>query len=74
MGEIKQESISRQVPLPNDGFRIGSCNENDIWPQCTGKSLSEALILESTNPQYDNMPARQMNTTSSAHWENNLCA
>ena len=36
MGEIKQETISRQVPLPNDGFVIGSCNENDIWPQCTG--------------------------------------
>ena len=73
MGEIKQESISRQVPLPNDGFRIGSCNENDIWPQCTGKSLSEALILESTNPQYDkslfiDLPVQKMKTTSSENF------
>ena len=25
-----------------------------IWLKVTGKSLSEALILVSTNPQYDN--------------------
>ena len=35
-GIIKQESKSRQVPLPNDGFRIGECKKNDIWPHCAG--------------------------------------
>ena len=37
---------------------------------CTGKSLSEALILGSTNPQYDkrlfiNLPVQYMKTASS---------
>ena len=55
----------------------------------TGKSLSEALILRSTNPQYDkrlfiDLPVQYMKTTSSEHvvytnWfcfdiQNNLCA
>ena len=35
-GIVKQESIAGQVPLPDDGFRIGECNENDTWQQCTG--------------------------------------
>ena len=35
-GIVKQESIARQVPLPDDGFRIGECETNDIWGQCTG--------------------------------------
>ena len=44
MGEIKQETISRQVPLPNDGFVIGSCNENDIWPHCTGGCCNDHIV------------------------------
>ena len=44
----------------------------------TGKSLSEALILGSTNPQYDkrlliDLPVQYMKTTSSEHGENMLC-
>ena len=35
-GIVKQESITRQVPLPDDGFRIGECKADDIWSQCTG--------------------------------------
>ena len=35
-GIVKQESIAGQVPLPDDGFRIGECKTNDIWGQCTG--------------------------------------
>ena len=45
----------------------------------TGKSLSEAHILGSTNPQYDkrlfiDLPVQYMKTTSSEHGENILCA
>jgi hypothetical protein len=45
----------------------------------TGKFLSEALILGSTNPQYDkrlfnDLPVQYMKTTSSEHRENMLCA
>ena len=45
----------------------------------TGKSFSEALILASTNPQYDkrlfiDLPVQYMKTTSSEHGENMLCA
>ena len=36
IGIIKQDSMERQVPLSADGFRIGACETNDIWPQCTG--------------------------------------
>ena len=41
----------------------------------TGKSLSEAIILRSTNPQYDktlfiDLPVQYMKTTSSEHGEN----
>ena len=44
----------------------------------TGKYLSEALILASTNPQYDDrlfteLPVQYMKTTSSEHQENILC-
>ena len=44
----------------------------------TGKSFSEALILESTNPQYErrlfnDLPVPYMKTTSSEHGENMLC-
>ena len=52
------------------------------WPQSrsiTGKSLLEALILASTNPQYYkrlfiDLPVQYMKTTSSEHGENMLCA
>ena len=45
----------------------------------TGKSLSEAFIFGSTNPQYDkrlfiDLPVQYMKTTSSEHGENMLCA
>ena len=41
----------------------------------TGKSLSEALILASTNPQYDKrlfieLPVQHMKTTSAEHGQN----
>ena len=44
----------------------------------TGKSLSEALILRSSNPQYDkrlfiDLQVQYMKTTSSEHGENMLC-
>ena len=47
--------------------------------QGTGKSLSEALILGSTNPKYVkrlfiDLPVQYMKTTSSEHGENMLCA
>ena len=43
-----------------------------IWHVFTGKFLSEAFILTSTNPQYDkkrvlDLPAQYMKTTSSEH-------
>ena len=45
----------------------------------TGKSLSEGLILVSTNPQYDNrlfieLRVQYMKITNSEHGENVLCA
>ena len=44
----------------------------------TGKSLSEALILESTNPQYDkrlfiDLPVQYMKTTSSERFVYKNC-
>ena len=44
----------------------------------TGKSLSEALIFASTNPQYDDrlfieLQVQYMKITSSEHGENMLC-
>ena len=44
----------------------------------TGKSLSEALIFASTNPQYGkrlfiDLPVQYMKTTSSEHVEKMLC-
>ena len=45
---------------------------------CTGKSLSEALIFASTNPQYDDklfieLRVQYMKIPSSEHVENMLC-
>ena len=50
-----------------------NCDEN------TGKSLTEAFILTSTNPQHDNrlfidLPVQYMKTTSSERGENMMCA
>ena len=52
---------------------------NYINETVTDKSLSEALILGSTNPQYDkllfiDLPVQYMKTKSSEHGENMLCA
>ena len=49
-----------------------------VLPFCkifTGKSFSEGLILESTNPQYDKrlfneLPVQHMKTTSTEHGHN----
>ena len=46
---------------------------------CTGKSLSEALILGSTNPQYDkilfiDLPVKCKKTTSSEHVVHTNCS
>ena len=54
-------NISRQVLVQANAHKY-----------CTGKSLSEALILASTNPQYDNrlfieLPVQYMKITSSEH-------
>ena len=47
-------------------------NDINSSPNSTGKSLSEALILASTNPQYDNrlfieLRVQYKKTTSSVH-------
>ena len=49
-----------------------------IYNAYTCKSLSEALILGSTNPKYDkrlfiDLPVQYMKTTSSEQGENMLC-
>ena len=41
-GNIKQGSV-KQFPLPEDGFRIGQCKANDIWPNCSGRKSSDCL-------------------------------
>ena len=50
---------------------LGIVHEKSLT-QLTGKSFSEARILASTNPQYDNrlfidLPVQYMKTTSSEH-------
>ena len=50
-----------------------------ILDYSTSKSLSEAIILGSTNPQYVkrlfiDLPVKYMKTTSSEHGKNILCA
>ena len=49
-----------------------------IWVQGTGKSLSEALIFASNNPQYDDrlfieLPGQYVKIPSSEHVKNMLC-
>ena len=51
------------------------CNLGFKNVNSTGKSMSEALILVSTNPQYDNrlfieLPVQYMKIPSSEHGEN----
>ena len=73
---------------PTKEFHISACGLKDKgfterYKPCekvnaTGKSLSEAFILTSTNPQYDNrlfidLPVQYMKTTSSEYGENMLC-
>ena len=65
-----------ELELPdNVGFRVGGPDSEIDWlvlQVSTGKSLLEALILASTNPQYDkrlfvDLPVQYMKTTSSEH-------
>jgi hypothetical protein len=60
---------------------LGDHNENDnsvqLWHH-TGKSLSEALIFASTNPQYDDillieLQVQYVKIPRSEHGENMLC-
>jgi hypothetical protein len=59
--------------LPTEQFDVS--NYIPVLPKkdsSTGKSFTEALILASTNPQYDkrlfiDLPAQYMKTTSSEH-------
>ena len=67
--------LTKSVKTGNGNFSIlcHSYRTNRV----TGKSLSEALILRSTNPQYDkrlfiDLPVQYMKTTSSEHGENML--
>ena len=67
-------SAEPQPPPPStskneDPTKIQVRNESKL---ITGKSLSEALFLESTNPQYDkrlfiDLPIQYIKTTSSEH-------
>ena len=66
------------ILLEVDSFPI-ICNSNFYTVHCsvpfTGKSLSEALIFASINPQYDNrlfmeLPVQYMKTTSAEHGQN----
>ena len=67
------------LPQFDDNYLDLMTDENGVWgvfglavDNNTGKSLSEALILWSTNPQYDkrlfiDLPVQYMKTTSSEH-------
>ena len=46
-----KDEITRETAAENDDDNFNSLNEDF---EDTGKSMSEALIFESTNPQYDN--------------------
>ena len=57
------------------GFKVNWMNLRDAD---TGKSLSEALIFESTNPQYEDrlfivLQVQYIKILSSEHGENMLC-
>ena len=70
-------------PYQITGFLLKTDSETiqidlKIFWLCTGKSFSEALILVSTNPQYDKrlfiaLRVQYMKIPSSEHVENMLC-
>ena len=73
--ELVQEFVHRDMIYKEQRRPKNDRNEATI----TGKSLSEALNLGSTNPQYDkplfiDLPVQYMKTTSSEHGENMMCA
>ena len=49
---MSAEASGKSLPVSMEFIRIKSYT-NDRWVQSTGKSLSEALIFASINPQYD---------------------
>ena len=51
---------------------LPSSSEKNLPLQCTGKSLSEALIFASTNQQYE-LRHQYMKILSSEHGEKMLC-
>ena len=60
------------------GAKIFIWNVKYLYYVCTGKSLSEALIFASTNPQYDDrlfigLRVQYMKIASSEHAQNMLC-
>ena len=64
--------FSLSLPAPKNSFI------DDRTDKGTGKSLSGALIFESTNPQYDNrlfieLPFQYMKIPNSEHGLNMLC-
>ena len=71
----KLSKLRQDIQENSCGFK----NRNLLHFHITGKSLSEALFLGSTNPHYDkrlfiDLPVHYMKTTSSEHGENILCA
>ena len=72
--KVLQDTLKRSYKRPHNKYGRNTLRALRV----TGKSLSEALILGSTNPQYDkrlfiDLPVQYMKTTSSEHWENMLC-
>ena len=72
----KQQAEQVQTGSNQNGI---VANTTTVTAKDTGKSLSEALILGSTNPIYDkrlfiDLPVQYMKTKSSEHGENMLCA
>ena len=71
VGDETNEIVDDTIP----GKTSDPSNLNDVLRQLrryTGKSFSEALILESTNPQYNKrlfieLPVQHMKTTSAEH-------
>ena len=68
--------------IPTSVLHVAWCVQKnefiEICIPCTGKSLSEALIFASTNPQYDNklfieLQVQYMKIPRSEHGENMLC-
>ena len=58
--------------------KVSVLGVGSLPPFCTGKYLSEALILVSTNPQYDDilvieLQVQYVKIASSEHGENMMC-